>query len=55
MSSYNKLLAKAMEAVREGIRKKTQIMMQMDRGAKLPMKKNSEPNQFELITWLVIL
>lgn len=56
MKHYNKLILKAIEDIHRSLERKSQAMVQHDRGALIPVRsKQPSNNQFELITWLVIL
>jgi superfamily II DNA or RNA helicase len=57
MDAEEKLMKKAVAAVKLGLRKSTAILLQSDRQAVLPFKKNSanEDTIFELVTWLSVV
>ncbi len=55
MRLYNRLLANALEDIRETIDSKAKQDIQTKRDAVIPIKVDGSENKFELITWLVIL
>lgn len=51
---YDKLLKHAITAIKKTMAKRSQIAIQNERDAIIPVNHKEDTNQFELVTWLII-